>query len=104
MTLLSLVEQLPHPSSPLRQIKIITIIGLLIVSIIITAGGVPGTEPIGFRYWHDPGPFVQYLGIPGSTGRFAGFVVVLSKAAYSYVGSEIVSIAAGGASSRSSPA
>ncbi|BGP45654.1 hypothetical protein JCM10450v2_001484 [Rhodotorula kratochvilovae] len=76
-------------------IKIITIIGLLIVSVVISAGGVPGTEPIGFSYWHNPGPFVQFLGIKGATGRFAGFVAVLSKAAYAYVGSEIVSIAAG---------
>lgn len=31
--------------------KIATILGLLLLSIIITAGGVPGQEPIGFRFW-----------------------------------------------------
>ncbi|GAA6052468.1 hypothetical protein JCM3770_001127 [Rhodotorula araucariae] len=76
-------------------IKIITIVGLLLLSVVISAGGVPETEPIGFAYWRTPGPFVQFLGIKGATGRFAGFVAVLSKAAYAYVGSEIVSIAAG---------
>lgn len=25
-------------------------------------------ESIGFRYWKNPGPFVQYRGIPGNTG------------------------------------
>jgi amino acid transporter len=25
---------------------------------------------LGFRFWHNPGPFVQYLGIQGTTGRF----------------------------------
>ncbi|BGP26330.1 hypothetical protein JCM10295v2_005278 [Rhodotorula toruloides] len=77
------------------SIKIVTIVGLLILSIVITAGGVPGTKPIGFAYYRDPGPFQQFLGISGSVGRFAGFVAVLTRAAYAYVGSEIVSIAAG---------
>ncbi|GAA5847830.1 hypothetical protein JCM9279_006654 [Rhodotorula babjevae] len=77
------------------SIKIITIIGLLILSVIISAGGVPGTEPIGFSLWDSPGPFVQFLGIQGAAGRFAGFVAVLPKAAFAYVGSEIVSVAAG---------
>ncbi|BGO93492.1 hypothetical protein NBRC10512v2_005801 [Rhodotorula toruloides] len=77
------------------SIKIVTIVGLLILSIVITAGGVPGTEPIGFAYYRDPGPFQQFLGISGPVGRFAGFIAVLTRAAYAYMGSEIVSIAAG---------
>lgn len=31
--------------------KLVTLVGLLIIGIIITAGGVPGTDPIGFQYW-----------------------------------------------------
>jgi len=54
-------------------------------------------RPIGFSFWSVPGPFVQFLGIRGAAGRFAGFVAVLPKAAFAYVGSEIVSVAAGGA-------
>ncbi|BGP46382.1 hypothetical protein JCM10450v2_002226 [Rhodotorula kratochvilovae] len=84
-------------------LKIITIIGLIILGIIITAGGVPGSEPIGFRLraatasappwnprltllvppsadWHNPGPFMQQNGIP---------------AAFSYLGTEIVALTAG---------
>jgi amino acid permease len=53
--------------------KIITILGLILLGIIITAGGVPGTDPIGFRFWRNPGPFQQENGIPGSKGRFLSF-------------------------------
>ncbi|GJN92789.1 hypothetical protein Rhopal_005827-T1 [Rhodotorula paludigena] len=41
-------------TSEFSILKILTIIGLILVGIIITAGGVPGQEAIGFRYWHDP--------------------------------------------------
>lgn len=41
-------------------IKILTIMGLIILSVVINAGGGPSGEYIGFRYWRDPGPFVQY--------------------------------------------
>ncbi|ORX57550.1 amino acid permease [Hesseltinella vesiculosa] len=78
------------------SIKILTIIGLIILGIIIDAGGVP-TNPdvIGVRYWHDPGPWVQYEGIPGSLGQFLGFFSVLLNAAFAFIGTEIVGIAAG---------
>ncbi|GAA5918585.1 hypothetical protein JCM5296_004141 [Sporobolomyces johnsonii] len=86
-------------------LKVITILGLIILGIVISAGGVPGTDSTGFTYWRSPGAFAQYLGIPGALGRFAGFWSVLTQAAYAYVGSEIVSLAAGEASnpSRSLP-
>ncbi|KAH7107061.1 amino acid permease-domain-containing protein [Auriculariales sp. MPI-PUGE-AT-0066] len=77
------------------SIKVITITGLIILSIIITAGGGPNHETIGFRYWKHPGPFVQYLGIPGATGRFLGFWACINQAAFSFIGTEIVAIAAG---------
>lgn len=50
---------------------------LLLLGLIIDLGGVPGTDRIGFRYWRDPGAFVQYAGnngeIAGTLGRFLGF-------------------------------
>ncbi|KAK4049803.1 hypothetical protein OIV83_003859 [Microbotryomycetes sp. JL201] len=76
-------------------IKIVTIVGLIILGIILDAGGGPDHDPIGFRYWRNPGPFVQRLGIAGATGRFLGFFAVLTQAAFSYIGTEIVAIAAG---------
>ncbi|WVW84490.1 hypothetical protein I302_106524 [Kwoniella bestiolae CBS 10118] len=77
------------------SIKVLTITGLIILGIIITAGGGPDHKSIGFQYWRDPGPFVQYEGISGSLGRFLGFWAVLTQAAFSYIGTEIVAIAAG---------
>ena len=55
------------------SIKVITIIGLIITGIIITAGGGPNHQSIGFRFWNETGGFVQYEGIAGAKGRFLGF-------------------------------
>ncbi|KAI8097199.1 amino acid permease [Halteromyces radiatus] len=78
------------------SIKILTIMGLIILGIIIDAGGAPPNhEVIGVRYWQDPGPWVQYEGIPGAFGRFLGYFSVLLNAAFSFIGTEIVAIAAG---------
>jgi amino acid transporter len=43
--------------------QIITIVGLIILSVIITAGGGPNHESIGFRFWHETGGFMQFQGI-----------------------------------------
>lgn len=77
------------------SIKVITIVGLIILGIILDAGGGPDHDAIGFRYWRNPGPFVQYLKIEGSLGRFLGFWAVLIQAAFSYIGTEITAITAG---------
>ncbi|PWN25795.1 putative general amino acid permease [Jaminaea rosea] len=76
------------------SIKVITIVGLIILSICIDLGaGDQGR--LGFRYWKNPGPFAQYLEIAGSWGRFLGFFSVLLQASFSFIGTEIVAIAAG---------
>ena len=82
------------PSCPTAEfwfsiIKIVTILGLILLGIIITSGGVPGSDPIGFRFWHNPGPFQQLNGIPGATGRFLSFWSVFVQAAFSYLGTEV---------------
>ena len=91
------------------SIKVITIIGLIITGIIITAGGGPNHQSIGFRFWNETGGFVQYEGIAGAKGRFLGFfsgssnmtgellglmVTVLISAAFAFIGTEITAIAA----------
>merc|ERR1711939_160955 len=76
-------------------IKVLTIVGLIILGIIIDCGGGPNGEYIGTKYWRDPGAFVQYAGIPGAKGRFLGTWAVLIQASFSYIGTEIVAIAAG---------
>lgn len=77
------------------SIKVVTIVGLIILGIILDAGGGPDHDHLGFRYWRNPGPFVQYLGIEGSLGRFLGFWAVLIQASFSYIGTEITAITAG---------
>ncbi|KAI7412576.1 hypothetical protein KC336_g11664 [Hortaea werneckii] len=68
------------------SIKVITVIGLIITGVIITAGGGPNGEAIGFRFWNQTGGFVQYAGIAGAKGRFLGFFSVLISAAFAFIG------------------
>ncbi|PBK95566.1 amino acid permease [Armillaria gallica] len=77
------------------SIKIITITGLIILGIVLDLGGGPNHDRIGFRYWKNPGPFVNYDEIAGNTGKFLGWWSVMSQAAFAFVGTEIVAIAAG---------
>lgn len=77
------------------SVKVITIVGLIILGIVLDLGGGPSEDRIGFRYWKHPGPFAQFNGISGSKGRFLGWWAVMSQAAFSYIGTEIVAIAAG---------
>ena len=39
-------------------LKILLVIGINIMALVITCSGGPDQEPIRFRYWHNPGPFV----------------------------------------------
>ncbi|KAF8313225.1 hypothetical protein DL93DRAFT_2081309 [Clavulina sp. PMI_390] len=79
-------------------IKVLTITGLIILGIILDLGGGPSHDRIGFRYWKNPGPLVQYHKIPGVTGRFVGWWAVMTQAVFSFIGVEIVAITAGEAS------
>ena len=75
-------------------IKLTTIVGLIILMLVITLGGAPNGDRIGFRYWIDPGPMGEYLK-EGALGRFLAFWKVFIQATFSYGGSEMVVIAAG---------
>lgn len=76
------------------SIKILCFVGLVIVSIVITAGGGPNHESIGFRYWHNPGAWTNYDGITGPTGHFLGFLSSFVNASFSFIGVETVVITA----------
>ncbi len=65
---------------------------LQILGIVLDLGGGPNHDRIGFRYWKNPGPFVQYNGISGTSGRFLGWWAVMTQAAFSYIGTEIVAV------------
>ena len=77
------------------SIKVVTIVGLIILGIVLDLGGGPDHDRIGFRYWKNPGPFTQFHGIPGSKGRFLAWWAVMTQAAFSYVGTEVVAITGG---------
>ena len=64
------------------SIKLITITGLIIVSIVIFFGGGPDEGRLGFRYWeheHGWGAFTPYLA-HGAAGRFLAFWIAFVKA------------------------
>lgn len=75
-------------------LKIALIVGINIMALVITCGGGPSGEAIGFRYWKDPGPFVQFLNIGGAAGQFAGFWTTFNNALYAYASIETISLAA----------
>ena len=41
----------------LSSIKVLTICGLIILSLVLMLGGGPDHDRKGFRYWHNPGAF-----------------------------------------------
>lgn len=77
------------------SIKLITILGLVIVGIVIMAGGAPTGGAIGFHYWNDPGAFKEYVGT-GATGRFTAYWTAFVRAGFSFITSpELIGLAAG---------
>lgn len=80
-------------------LKMILILGVNIMALVITCGGGPTGQSIGFRYWRNPGPFVQYLGIKGALGRFLGFWSTLNNAVFAFAGTQNITLA--GAETRS---
>lgn len=82
-------------------IKILAIVGLIILGIILDAGGGPNKDPIGFRYWRNPGPFNSITinngadHIDSDWGKFLAFWNVFVQAAFSYVGTEIIAVTFG---------
>ena len=76
------------------SVKILTIVGLLIMAFIVTLGGGPKHDRVGFRFWKNPSAMKEYDS-KGDTGRFLGLFSVLINAAFSYSGVEMVAVAAG---------
>ena len=70
------------------------IVGLIILGIVLDLGGAPTHDRIGFRYWKHPGPFNQLHGIAGAEGRFFAFWATFINASFSFLGTEIVALAA----------
>ena len=75
-------------------VKVLCFLGLVFVSIVITAGGGPNHESIGFRYWNNPGAWTNFNGVTGPTGHFLGFLAAFINASFSFIGVETVVITA----------
>lgn len=70
----------------LALMKLAGLVAFFIFSIVYAAGGIQGTPAIGFRYWHDPGPF--------ASSGFRGVATVFVFCSTFYAGCESVAVAA----------
>lgn len=66
-------------------IKVLAVIGFIIVSIVLAAGGGPSGKYVGAKYWHEPGAFAN---------GFKGVASVFVTAAFSFAGTELVGLTA----------
>ncbi|TGJ87768.1 hypothetical protein E0Z10_g1020 [Xylaria hypoxylon] len=81
----------------LSSFKVVVIIGVIILSLVITAGGADG-HARGFEYWRNPGAFNPKFNdqIPvGSLGRFLTFYSTLVTATFAFLGTELVGVTVG---------
>lgn len=69
----------------LSSIKVLTICGLLILSLVLVLGGGPDHDRKGFRYWKDPGAMKSLYGT-GDKGRFLGLWSTFVTATFAYLG------------------
>ncbi|KXH44132.1 amino acid permease [Colletotrichum simmondsii] len=77
------------------SIKLITILGLIMVSFVIILGGAPDEGRIGFLYWYDPGAITPYL-VSGNTGKFLAYWTGFVRAGFAFITSpELIALAAG---------
>ncbi|PSR78784.1 amino acid permease/ SLC12A domain-containing protein [Coniella lustricola] len=74
-------------------LKVLLVIFLIILGLVIDLGGIKGTPRIGFLYWQNPGPFVEYIA-SGNWGKFLGFWGVMTSAVFSFAGVESIAMAA----------
>lgn len=65
----------------LSILKVVLIFGIFFFTFVTMVGGNPKHDAYGFRYWKNPGPFVEHL-VPGNTGRFLGIISCLYQASF----------------------
>ncbi|KAI1268400.1 dicarboxylic amino acid permease [Xylariaceae sp. FL1019] len=98
----------------LSSFKVVVIVGVIFVTLIISAGGGPDHHARGFEYWRNPGGFAPYL-IGGSAtsgsatsqvplwdfvgnkslAQFIGFYSTLVNAVFAFLGTELVGVTVG---------
>lgn len=80
------VESFGESEFWLALMKLVGLVAYFFFSIIYVSGGVAGAPAIGFRYWHDPGPF--------NGNGFRGVATVFVFCSTFYAGVESVAVAA----------
>ncbi|KAH8824838.1 amino acid permease/ SLC12A domain-containing protein [Flagelloscypha sp. PMI_526] len=80
----------------LSSFKVITIVGLILMSLCFALGGGPSHDRKGFRYWKDPGAFNTYIDKHNKdTGRFLAVWSTFVTATFAYLGTELVGVTVG---------
>ncbi|EFX01098.1 general amino acid permease [Grosmannia clavigera kw1407] len=74
--------------------KVLLMLGLFFFTFITMLGGNPIHDRYGFRYWKNPGSFVEHI-VTGNTGRFCGIISCMYQASFSVCGPEYISMVAG---------
>ena len=80
----------------LSSIKILTLCGIIILSLVLALGGGPDHDRKGFRYWKNPGAFKPYPGIANQNkAKFVAFWSSLVTAVFAYLGTELIGVTVG---------
>ncbi|PNS14914.1 Proline-specific permease [Sphaceloma murrayae] len=75
----------------LSSFKVITIVGVILLTLVLALGGGPDGDRKGFRYWRNPGAFKEQHAT-GALGRFLGFWSIMVNATFAYLGTELVGV------------
>ncbi|KAK6063352.1 amino acid permease [Seiridium cupressi] len=78
----------------LSSFKVVTIVGIIILTLVLALGGGPNHDRTGFRYWQDPGAFRPYIR-DDSVGKFLGFWSTMVTATFAFLGTELVGVTVG---------
>ncbi|KAF7563668.1 hypothetical protein G7046_g490 [Stylonectria norvegica] len=78
----------------LSSLKVVILMGIIILSIILAAGGGPTHHANGFKYWVHPGAIKPYI-MTGATGRFLSVWNSLTAGVFAYLGTELVGVTVG---------
>lgn len=77
------------------SLKVFTILGLFVLTIVLFFGGGPNHQPLYFHHWGSPGPVNEYV-YTGATGRFCAFFAMLPYSFYAFAFAPELLVVTGG--------
>lgn len=78
----------------LSSAKVLTLVGVILLSLILACGGGPDHDAKGFRYWHTPGAFKEF-DAKGDLGRFLAVWNTMGTATFAYLSTEFIGVTVG---------